>query len=325
MKRCCSESGGVLGGVRLPPDTEIIKYTSSIIGPKVPGTTNRGRKKTISLDPPSVSVTPTHSNSASAPANAPPPERSRKNKPPVETPSAHSQAPLALDPPDRDSELMKLNGVSPVPPGYHTPPDNDAPLNLSLKPALSPQQPNNALQSLSSLSQSLGQMPDRISRRKPGPKPRRVTQSPLPPPGPSPSASLAQLFAAADSPRPSDDSDSTPSHHKDGRPRNLGRGVSKPKKNTVASLLAQSRALGIKPGLDLNSPLNHQVNLLKANLLHQQLQASASASEGEMDTEDKTRTSSPSSVNDDLEKNKKLLHQASLRSLEELKALVQDV
>lgn len=38
-------------GVRLPPDTEIIKYTSSIVGPKVPGTTNRGRKKTISLDP----------------------------------------------------------------------------------------------------------------------------------------------------------------------------------------------------------------------------------------------------------------------------------
>lgn len=38
-------------GVRLPPDTEIIKYTSSIVGPKIPGTTNRGRKKTISLEP----------------------------------------------------------------------------------------------------------------------------------------------------------------------------------------------------------------------------------------------------------------------------------
>lgn len=48
--------------MRLPPDTEIIKYTSSIVGPKVPGNTNRGRKKTISLDPPSVSVTPTHSS-----------------------------------------------------------------------------------------------------------------------------------------------------------------------------------------------------------------------------------------------------------------------
>ncbi|EAT46809.1 AAEL002037-PA [Aedes aegypti] len=37
------------------------------------------------------------------------------------------------------------------------------------------------------------------------------------------------------------------SQFKEGRPRNLGRGVSKPKKNTVASLLAQSRAVGSKP------------------------------------------------------------------------------
>lgn len=59
---CYSDPNSILGGVRLPPDTEIIKYTSSIIGPKVPGTTNRGRKKTISLDPPSVSVHPTHSS-----------------------------------------------------------------------------------------------------------------------------------------------------------------------------------------------------------------------------------------------------------------------
>lgn len=58
----CSDSASILGGVRLPPDTEIIKYTSSIVGPKIPGNTNRGRKKTISLDPPSVSVTPTHSS-----------------------------------------------------------------------------------------------------------------------------------------------------------------------------------------------------------------------------------------------------------------------
>lgn len=36
---------------------------------------------------------------------------------------------------------------------------------------------------------------------------------------------------------------------REGRPRNLGRGVSKPKKNTVASLLAQSRALGLRPAL----------------------------------------------------------------------------
>jgi hypothetical protein len=54
----------------------------------------------------------------------------------------------------------------------------------------------------------------------------------------------------------------------DSRPRNLGRGTSKPKKNTVASLLAQSRALGIKPSAGLEvSPLNHQVSLLKSNIL----------------------------------------------------------
>jgi hypothetical protein len=57
-----SDPNSILGGVRLPPDTEIIKYTSSIVGPKIPGTTNRGRKKTISLDPPSVSVHPSHSS-----------------------------------------------------------------------------------------------------------------------------------------------------------------------------------------------------------------------------------------------------------------------
>lgn len=37
--------------------------------------------------------------------------------------------------------------------------------------------------------------------------------------------------------------------YKEGRPRNLGRGVSKPKKNTVASLLAQSRAVGSGSGI----------------------------------------------------------------------------
>lgn len=129
-----------------------------------------------------------------------------------------------------------------------------------------------------------------VARRKPGPKPRRVPQTPpaahspglspaatpgaippgalpaLPPgllgvPG-SPSASLAQLFAAADT-RP-DDSDSPT--HKDGRPRNLGRGVSKPKKNTVASLLAQSRALGIKPSpnMDLEAQFSFLRNTIAA-------------------------------------------------------------
>lgn len=125
-----------------------------------------------------------------------------------------------------------------------------------------------------------------VARRKPGPKPRRVPQNSVPVPA-SPSPSLAQLFAAADSPqRPSSGSEesesaSTTTHHKDGRPRNLGRGVSKPKKNTVASLLAQSRALGIKPTptLDPSVPLSHQVSLLRSNILAAQLQVATGQSD----------------------------------------------
>lgn len=127
-----------------------------------------------------------------------------------------------------------------------------------------------------------------LARRKPGPKPRRVPQNSVPVPA-SPSPSLAQLFAAADSPqRPSSGSEesesaSTATHHKDGRPRNLGRGVSKPKKNTVASLLAQSRALGIKPTptLDPSVPLSHQVSLLRSNILAAQLHASVATGQSD--------------------------------------------
>ncbi|XP_033175647.1 bromodomain adjacent to zinc finger domain protein 2B isoform X7 [Bombus impatiens] len=288
-----SDPSSILGGVRLPPDTEIIKYTSSIVGPKVPGTTNRGRKKTISLDTPSVSVHP----------------------PPVPALSAHqtntTTSSLMMEPRKynrtgtesndyRESvdrvEVIKLpahstNGSAlPAPSSYTTTTnasnsnDSDAPLNLSLKPSTtsssSPISGSQPLSQLSNLSQSL-LASDRTSRRKPGPKPRRVPQNSVPVPA-SPSPSLAQLFAAADSPqRPSSGSEESESasttHHKDGRPRNLGRGVSKPKKNTVASLLAQSRALGIKPTptLDPSVPLSHQVSLLRSNILAAQLHATA--------------------------------------------------
>lgn len=50
---------------------------------------------------------------------------------------------------------------------------------------------------------------------------------------------------------------------KEGRPRNLGRGVSKPKKNTVASLLAQSRATGSKPLLTHQQMLTQGLDLEK--------------------------------------------------------------
>ena len=44
-------TGGSKARLKLPNDTEIIKYTSSATGSKEPGSSSRGRKKTISLDP----------------------------------------------------------------------------------------------------------------------------------------------------------------------------------------------------------------------------------------------------------------------------------
>ncbi|XP_014245152.1 bromodomain adjacent to zinc finger domain protein 2B-like isoform X4 [Cimex lectularius] len=223
-------SGDGLLGVRLPPDTEIIKYTSSMIGPKVPGTTNRGRKKTISLDVPNMGH---HS------------QKSKNSKPFVGLDlSGKSKESASLEDSfyrygmemSERAELIKLGQTN----GRSSPlsQTDDGPLNLSLKPDTPTNHNNNnsALQSLSALSQNLGQS-DRVDRRKPGPKPRRV------PP-----------FTASESSHPSSGSEENDASvpHKDGRPRNLGRGVSKPKKNTVASLLAQSRALGLKPGLEIS-------------------------------------------------------------------------
>ncbi|KRJ99513.1 uncharacterized protein Dyak_GE13512, isoform D [Drosophila yakuba] len=56
------------------------------------------------------------------------------------------------------------------------------------------------------------------------------------------------------------------SSYKEGRPRNLGRGVSKPKKNTVASLLAQSRAVGLKPMLATQQLLQQGADIEKIRL-----------------------------------------------------------
>ncbi|XP_057335175.1 bromodomain adjacent to zinc finger domain protein 2B-like isoform X3 [Microplitis mediator] len=285
-----SDPNSILGGVRLPPDTEIIKYTSSIVGPKIPGTTNRGRKKTISLDTPSVSVHPPSVQAiGSQQTNT---TSSLIMEPRKFNRSSGNESNEYREPVDR-VEVIKLpvhstNGsVLPAPPLYTTSNmnnsnDTDAPLNLSLKPASTSSSPlisgNQSLSQLSNLSQSL-LASDRTSRRKPGPKPRRVPQNSVSVSASS-SPSLAQIFNAADSPqRPSSGSEESEStiHHKDGRPRNLGRGVSKPKKNTVASLLAQSRALGIKPtpAFDPNIPISHQVSLLRSNILAAQLHATA--------------------------------------------------
>ncbi|KAF5304691.1 hypothetical protein FQA39_LY09468 [Lamprigera yunnana] len=290
-----SDPSTILGGVRLPPDTEIIKYTSSIVGPKIPGTTNRGRKKTISLDPPSVSVHPTLSGGNMHI------ERAAKR------PKLSESEDLPLNATNDRVEVIKLaptNGSPSMQSSFNNNNNTfseiagDTPLNLSMKPNTT-NLTSSSLNSLSNMSASLGV--DRISRRKPGLKPRKVTQPSCHLPPAAPSASLQQLFASADSPRSPNQMDdyssaattitSTSSNtigslpvpiHKDGRPRNLGRGISKPKKNTVASLLAQSRALGIKPMqvLDPNASMNQQISLLKSNILAaQQLMVEAGGDE----------------------------------------------
>ncbi|XP_050669146.1 bromodomain adjacent to zinc finger domain protein 2B-like isoform X3 [Leptidea sinapis] len=274
------DPAAVLGGVRLPPDTEIIKYTSSLTGPKVPtSSTNRGRKKTISLDPPHVSLHPSselpskrqkldeYGNSRSSVEvirlpNKPDRGSSISGTPPpnlsdyagisrelLQTIASQSGVSLAAlekqlagtNAADSGLNLSTKSNASSeeIPLDLGSKPDDDAPLNLSLKPTPANTQASDALSRLTSLSSSLNASNDRISRRKPGAKPRRVAP---------------ELVPQGDIARPrssgSEDSESVsqwPS--REGRPRNLGRGVSKPKKNTVASLLAQSRALGLRPAL----------------------------------------------------------------------------
>ncbi|CAG9853570.1 unnamed protein product [Phyllotreta striolata] len=282
-----SDPNSILGGVRLPPDTEIIKYTSSIVGPKVPGTTNRGRKKTISLDPPSVSLHPSINAASLFEHTTKRPKLNDQDITPPLTP--HSDKVEVIKLPATNGNLLDAGS------NYdNSETTGEAPLNLSLKPNSEVSNINSALASLSSISSSIGS--DRISRRKPGPKPRRVvpTSSQITTSS-SNASSYSHLFTQVDSPRPpsrnegSDGGSSTSStctttallssstpisaglgySQKEGRPRNLGRGVSKPKKNTVASLLAQSRALGIKPlpMLDPNASINQQMSLLKSNIM----------------------------------------------------------
>ncbi|XP_022816872.1 bromodomain adjacent to zinc finger domain protein 2B isoform X5 [Spodoptera litura] len=279
------DPSSVLGGVRLPPDTEIIKYTSSLAGPKAgAGTTTRGRKKTISLDPPHVSVHPADRN-APLPSKRPKLDEYGNSRSSVEVirlptkPDRAGHNSLSGTPPPNLSdyagisrELLqtiasqsgvslaalerqlagsaeaglnlstKMEEDSPLDLGVKSSVvDEDAPLNLSLKPTPASSQASDALSRLTSLSSSLNASSshDRISRRKPGAKPRRVAP---------------ELNPVPDAPRPkssgSEDSESVAGWAgREGRPRNLGRGVSKPKKNTVASLLAQSRALGLRPAL----------------------------------------------------------------------------
>lgn len=99
---------------------------------------------------------------------------------------------------------------------------------------------------------------------------------------------MSQIFSSDQGGSSSAQEDDSDIPMKDGRPRNLGRGVSKPKKNTVASLLAQSRALGLKGPLPVD--LASQLAALKGPLpteltnqlaLLQNLQSMVDSSEGD--------------------------------------------
>ncbi|XP_059099037.1 bromodomain adjacent to zinc finger domain protein 2B-like [Tigriopus californicus] len=125
-----SASPSMLDSLRLPSDTEIIKYTSSSAGPKVPGTTNRGRKKTISLDP-----------STSPPTSLPSGLTIERKKP-----GRKSTSNNAVHAEDR-VEITKIpvapgsNGSSGLPKDFSFPRSHvdepasvgDSPLNLSMK------------------------------------------------------------------------------------------------------------------------------------------------------------------------------------------------
>lgn len=85
-------SPSMLDSLRLPSDTEIIKYTSSSTGPRVPGTTNRGRKKTISLDP-----APNGNGHVSSSPPSIPPGLTIERKRPGSGMSMHREQPAAVD------------------------------------------------------------------------------------------------------------------------------------------------------------------------------------------------------------------------------------
>lgn len=113
---------------------------------------------------------------------------------------------------------------------------------------------SNSLQSLSSITAALGG-----TGGMPG---GSISGSGSGAGGASPSPAQSSLPAASGT-SGSSGSGSGSSTYKEGRPRNLGRGVSKPKKNTVASLLAQSRAVGLKPMLATQQLLQQGADIVR--------------------------------------------------------------
>lgn len=241
----------------MPPDTDIIKYTSSIVGPKTPGTTNRGRKKTISLDP-----NPLLSFPGISPAKKPRRDDypgissssgSTSSSSTLSSSSANHYNQLGLGLPAGTSaslgrsdgnssssdrvEVIKLpptitsNGAYNLSSKKHEEQDMSTLVNLSMK---------------SSGSNSVTASEEFDAPLNLSMKPESKSSgdfSTSSGAGVNSLQSLTSITAALGS----GGNDKPHTGFKEGRPRNLGRGVSKPKKNTVASLLAQSRAVGMKP------------------------------------------------------------------------------
>ncbi|XP_061392487.1 uncharacterized protein LOC133327957 [Musca vetustissima] len=398
-------------GVRLPPDTEIIKYTSSIVGPKIPGTTSRGRKKTISdeqnqlqqqkidLDSttnalssllafPGLSpakrarlemeyaaiaaaanaaqqqhqqqqnaaaggsggagvgggmgnssatglpgnltasqmavlsgslganstATPGSSTSGGSSQNTPHLDLTGPSSGRTSRDSSTDRVEVIKLPPtitsngaynlsNKNKDIHDLTGSSTdLSSGVNlslkpaassvssaamasnqnvigatiTIDDFDAPLNLSMKPDKSSSSSNDlsggansggagssgnsgasSLQSLSSITAALGGGGGGSGTGGSGSSGSGAGAT-------GNSSNLGGNSSSNSSTaNASNDRSSQPSNFKEGRPRNLGRGVSKPKKNTVASLLAQSRAVGIKPMLATQQLLQQGADIEK--------------------------------------------------------------
>uniref|UniRef100_W4VRC8 Putative toutatis n=1 Tax=Corethrella appendiculata TaxID=1370023 RepID=W4VRC8_9DIPT len=329
-------------GVRLPPDTEIIKYTSSIVGPKVPGTTNRGRKKTISLDPnpffaqmhglsaakrarlegeySSSIPNAAHQNDRIEVIKLPPTITSNgvynigKNSGKESSDQASDWNAGGLNLSVKSSTTSSSGATASV--GGSTTPINltdggnsdvDAPLNLSLKSDTKGSSSSvggnssNSLQSLSSITAALGNNSstnsDQRSKHKEGrhSKNRQTHTTSTSSSSTSTTSissnhfaslglnsSLSELLKISNYDEYDDYPSNSSTQYKEGRPRNLGRGVSKPKKNTVASLLAQSRAVGSKP-LTPQQMLSQEADLEKLRLA--MIEASQSMDTSNTDTE----------------------------------------
>lgn len=203
-------------GVRLPPDTEIIKYTSG--SKKSSNTADCSDKESYNL--PKRSKLDSFNNKDKV-------DRVEVIKLPATVSSNGSlnNKSSSRVSSEKDWSYENLSMKNSTNPASET---EDAPLNLSLKSSSTPKN-STSNDVLDLIVNKTGKLNESVS-------------------GVNNLSNLQNLTAGIGA-----SASDTKGQFKEGRPRNLGRGVSKPKKNTVASLLAQSRAVGVKPQQLLNT------------------------------------------------------------------------